>query len=218
MEAKLIVVGGKASKKAIGLKLPTVIGRSRDAGLTVVHPMISRRHCEIFDEEGLLNIRDLGSLNGTIVDGSRVSLAAIRPNDEFTIGPLTFRAEYRYDGPIDETPRFSPLPAQGESADDPMPSTADFETPAAEDAVDVDELDADEEQAEPEPSPPPLLQEKPPATKPAAPKKRDPRSSDEKSSEAAKPDAAKPDASAAESDADEPDDDLDAFLQGLQED
>ena len=94
MEAKLIVVEGKASKGAVALKLPAVIGRSREAGLTVAHPMVSRRHCEIFEVDGLLMIRDLGSLNGTEVAGQRISEAPLLPDDLFTVGPLTFRAVY----------------------------------------------------------------------------------------------------------------------------
>ncbi len=94
MEAKLIVVGGKASKAKIALKLPTVIGRSREAGLTIAHPMISRRHCEVFEADGLLMVRDLGSLNGTVVGGQRVKESPLPPDAEFTVGPLTFRAEY----------------------------------------------------------------------------------------------------------------------------
>ncbi len=76
MEAKLIVVGGKANKKTIALKPPTNIGRSRDADLTIPHPMISRQHCEVFETDGLLMVRDLGSLNGTMVGGRRVKEVA----------------------------------------------------------------------------------------------------------------------------------------------
>ena len=66
MDAKLVIVGGKANKGPISLKLPTVIGRSREADLTVAHPMISRQHCRLFEVDGLLKIRDLGSLNGHV--------------------------------------------------------------------------------------------------------------------------------------------------------
>jgi pSer/pThr/pTyr-binding forkhead associated (FHA) protein len=96
MQATLIVVGGKASKGRVSLDLPIVIGRSRSADMTVAHPMISRRHCEIYDHSGLLMVRDLDSLNGTLVAGQKVSEAALRPNDEFTVGPLTFRVRYEY--------------------------------------------------------------------------------------------------------------------------
>ena len=98
MEAKLIVVGGKANKRQISLKLPMVIGRSREAGLTVDHPMVSRRHCELSESNGLVLIRDLGSLNGTFVGAKQINEAPLRPADEFTVGPVTFRVEYKYAG------------------------------------------------------------------------------------------------------------------------
>ena len=104
MKLKLIVVSGKANKGAVTLKPPIIIGRSRQAELTVAHPMISRRHCEIFEVDGLLMIRDLGSLNGTVVEGQRVDESPLSPGNEFSLGPLTFRAEYEYEGHLDSLP------------------------------------------------------------------------------------------------------------------
>ena len=75
-----------------------MIGRSREADLTIAHPMISRRHCEVFEVDGLLMVRDLGSLNGTLVGGQRVKQSPLPPDAEFTVGPLTFRAQYNYAG------------------------------------------------------------------------------------------------------------------------
>jgi predicted component of type VI protein secretion system len=104
MEAKLIVVSGKTNKPSVRLRLPTVIGRSREAGLTVAHPMISRRHCEIFEADGMLMLRDLGSLNGTLVGGQRVDEVPLRPDDEFTVGPVTFRVVYKCEGRAESAP------------------------------------------------------------------------------------------------------------------
>jgi hypothetical protein len=99
MEAKLIVVGGKATKATVPLKkLPTVIGRSPEADLTVGHATISRRHAELFETAGTLMIRDLGSLNGTMVDGQRIKEAPLLPGAKFTIGPLTFQVHYERKG------------------------------------------------------------------------------------------------------------------------
>lgn len=132
MDAKLIIVGGKANKGHVSLKLPTLIGRSREADLTIAHPMVSRRHCELFEENGLLMVRDLGSLNGTIVGKERITKAVpVRPNAEFTVGPLTFRAEYEYVGAIAGPPQ--PTRAQ--------PSAEEQEPPGL---FDVDESPADE--------------------------------------------------------------------------
>ncbi len=108
MDAELNVVGGKASKASVSLKLPTVIGRSRQATLTVAHPMVSRRHAELFETDGLLMIRDLGSLNGTRIDGKRIKEAPLPPDAEFTIGPLTFQVKYQYQGDLSQLPAIVP--------------------------------------------------------------------------------------------------------------
>ncbi len=192
MEAKLIVVGGKASKGAVALKLPSVIGRGREAGLTIAHPMISRRHCELFESDGLLMVRDLGSLNGTLIDGRRVKEAPLPPDGEFTVGPLTFRAQYEYAGDraaLPETVLADPVPPKPEQpkepwADSPEPAAAGEEVPfdpmteslppADEPAVEVsflEELQLDEpataapEQEQPQAGeqPPEIVEEQPAA-------------------------------------------------------
>ncbi|HUY93163.1 MAG TPA: FHA domain-containing protein [Pirellulales bacterium] len=98
MEAKLIVVGGKANKAEVQLTLPAVIGRGRDADLTVAHATVSRRHCMLYERDGALMVRDNGSLNGTVIEGERIQEAVLRPGATLTVGPLTFRAEYDHQG------------------------------------------------------------------------------------------------------------------------
>jgi predicted component of type VI protein secretion system len=94
MQAKLIVVGGDIGQAEIPLKLPTVIGRSRDATLTLAHPLVSRHHCEISELNGRLHVRDLGSRNGTFVANERISEAVLLPGELLTIGNVTFRVHY----------------------------------------------------------------------------------------------------------------------------
>lgn len=121
MEAKLIVIGGKANKSEVKLKLPTTIGRSRKADLTVAHPKVSRQHCEIFEREGVLMVRDFGSLNGTFIENNRVSEAILKPGDKLTVGPLTFVAVYEHTGA---------LPAPGLDPNDlPTPPIGAIELP-----------------------------------------------------------------------------------------
>jgi len=98
MQAKLTVIGGKANRKELSLNIPVIVGRSREVGLTIAHPMVSRQHCEIFEADGALRIRDLGSTNGTFVGGKKVPEAVLRPHDQFSIGPLTFEIDYQYVG------------------------------------------------------------------------------------------------------------------------
>ncbi len=121
MEARLTIVGGKASRKVVTVKLPAVIGRSRDADLTIAHPMVSRRHCELFEVQGLVRIRDLGSLNGTLVGGKEITEAPLRPNDQFSIGPLTFRVDYDYAGDVTVAAPIVPEEMPEEPAAPPAP-------------------------------------------------------------------------------------------------
>ncbi len=114
VQAKLTVVDGKASKRTVALRLPTTIGRSRDADLTVAHPQISRKHCELIESDGLVIIRDMGSLNGTYVDCKRIKEAPLPPDATFTIGPLTFRVQYELDG--NRGPLPPTIPAERKSA------------------------------------------------------------------------------------------------------
>ena len=104
MNVKLLVILGKTVKREVALRLPAVVGRSRNADVTVTHPLISRRHCEISEDHGLLMLRDLASLNGTMIGGRSIVRAPLLPDAEFTIGPLTFRVLYKYDGDYESVP------------------------------------------------------------------------------------------------------------------
>lgn len=95
VNAKLVVVGGDAKAAEVNLKLPTVIGRGKESGLTVPHALVSRRHTEIFERDGKLFVKDLGSLNGTFVNNLRIKdEQPLEPNQLLTLGNVTFRAIY----------------------------------------------------------------------------------------------------------------------------
>jgi len=106
MQAKLVVVGGEAKAAEITLKLPTIIGRGREATLTLPHPLVSRQHCEIFESGGQLFVRDLGSLNGTFIGSQRITEAPLPNGELLTVGTVTFRAVYE-EAPL--PPQAAPL-------------------------------------------------------------------------------------------------------------
>jgi pSer/pThr/pTyr-binding forkhead associated (FHA) protein len=97
VHAILVVVVGETKLRQFELQLPAVIGRSRSTDITLGHPLVSRRHCEVFESEGALMLRDLGSLNGTFVGEARLAEQPmlIEPGQKFTVGPVTFQAEYQ---------------------------------------------------------------------------------------------------------------------------
>ncbi len=94
MKAKLKVVEG-AKQCIVRLKLPTVIGRSKDASIKVPQSQVSRQHCEIYEEDKLLVVEDLGSSNGTFIDGERVQEPTfLYPGETLRIGNIVFQAIY----------------------------------------------------------------------------------------------------------------------------
>jgi pSer/pThr/pTyr-binding forkhead associated (FHA) protein len=52
--------------------------------------VVSRRHCQLSQNDEALKIRDLDSKSGTFLNGKRISEAAVQAGDYITIGPLTF--------------------------------------------------------------------------------------------------------------------------------
>src|ERR1700684_4158479 len=68
-----------------------LVGRQDDCDLRLDHKSVSKTHCVIVKTDGLLLLRDLGSTNGTRVNGTRVRRAAPLPNDQISIAHFKFR-------------------------------------------------------------------------------------------------------------------------------
>jgi pSer/pThr/pTyr-binding forkhead associated (FHA) protein len=68
-----------------------LLGRTDGCDVRLDHKSVSKLHCVIVKTDGLLLLRDLGSTNGTRVNGQRVRRAALLPNDQLTIATYKFR-------------------------------------------------------------------------------------------------------------------------------
>ena len=91
MKAKFVVVKG-AKPVDIPLRLPAVIGRSREAALKVRTTVVSRKHCEVYEDGGQLFVRDMGSANGTFVNNVRIDEdTQLASGDLLSVGPVTLR-------------------------------------------------------------------------------------------------------------------------------
>jgi two-component system, cell cycle response regulator len=64
-----------------------VVGRDPEANLPIRDPGVSRVHARIFAREGALYVEDLGSTNGTQLNGVRVGRSEIRDGDVIELGP-----------------------------------------------------------------------------------------------------------------------------------
>jgi pSer/pThr/pTyr-binding forkhead associated (FHA) protein len=70
----------------------TVVGRGRSlCDILLQQTSISKLQCLIAKTDGLLFIRDLGSTNGTKVNGQRVTRGALLPGDELAFASVKFR-------------------------------------------------------------------------------------------------------------------------------
>src|SRR6266545_4890523 len=75
----------------------TLVGRKEDCDVRLEHKSVSKQHCAIVKTDGLLFLRDLGSTNGTRVNGQRVRRAALLPNDQLNIASLRFKVTFSAD-------------------------------------------------------------------------------------------------------------------------
>jgi pSer/pThr/pTyr-binding forkhead associated (FHA) protein len=81
-----------------------VVGRKEDCDVRLDHKSVSKQHCVIVKTDGLLLLRDLGSTNGTRVNGTRVRRAALLPNDQVAIAHYKFRIYLGPDEPEKPNP------------------------------------------------------------------------------------------------------------------
>jgi hypothetical protein len=71
-------------------KESTLIGRNPACDITLDHGSISRQHCLVQITERGLHIKDLGTTNGTKVNGISMTEGFINPGDQLTMGHLVF--------------------------------------------------------------------------------------------------------------------------------
>ncbi|WP_341937026.1 FHA domain-containing protein [Marinimicrobium sp. C2-29] len=91
------------ASRVFPLKGTTVVGRSSECDIHLAVAHLSRRHAQLQVIEGLLYVKDLGSANGTFLNGKPVSEARVRRGDELRFDTLAFGVL----GPSDELDKTS---------------------------------------------------------------------------------------------------------------
>jgi pSer/pThr/pTyr-binding forkhead associated (FHA) protein len=84
------------NRRVLTIRRPVaLVGRAKGCSVRIPENDVSRRHCRIRQKDGFVVIEDLRSLNGTYVNGERITGArAVRPGDAVEIGPLRFIVGY----------------------------------------------------------------------------------------------------------------------------
>jgi hypothetical protein len=70
----------------LGTQPEIIVGRSSDLDMVLVEDMVSRRHARITIGDQLITIEDLGSTNGTFVNGEKITRASLKEGDRVLIG------------------------------------------------------------------------------------------------------------------------------------
>jgi adenylate cyclase len=73
--------------------VPLIVGRAPTCDLPVFDPTISRRHAELRSADSSLHVKDLGSSNGTFLNGEKVTEAVAAVDDLVSFGKVGFRLE-----------------------------------------------------------------------------------------------------------------------------
>jgi hypothetical protein len=94
------------------------LGRAEGNDIQISDPSVSSRHCEIERAGDGVHIRDLGSTNGTYVNGQPVSEALITPGQEFRVGNVVLRLE----GGPPPNPQVLPVAAPAPPAPPALPT------------------------------------------------------------------------------------------------
>lgn len=79
----------------------TVLGRGTDCDIVLDDPGVSRHHAEVTLDSGRANLRDLGSTNGSFVDGEKITAARLTDGSAITLGRT--RIVFRNTNPAQET-------------------------------------------------------------------------------------------------------------------
>ncbi len=92
MQVLLKIIGGKHEGREIKISVPEfIIGRGEGAHLRPGSDMISRKHCAIKVADGKVTINDLGSRNGSFVNGQKITEPHVaKSGDKIKIGRLQF--------------------------------------------------------------------------------------------------------------------------------
>jgi hypothetical protein len=95
MNVRLVVEHG-ARRRAVQIdEAEALLGRARGNTVRIPSAEVSRRHCRLLLRDGLVMVEDLGSVNGTFLNGRRIhDTEYVRPGDHLEVGPVRFVVEY----------------------------------------------------------------------------------------------------------------------------
>lgn len=91
MGFQLVISEGKeAGREFVFDQDSVLIGRTSECDVILYDPGVSRRHARVFVENGAFFVEDVGSSNGTQVNGEVIKKQALKDGDAISLGPVVF--------------------------------------------------------------------------------------------------------------------------------
>ncbi len=87
----LVVIAGSSMGQRFEVQSPLVIGRSQECDVVLYGDGLSRRHCRLWIMNSCLWARDLGSTNGTYLNGLQVTMGKLKAGDQIQLGDSVVR-------------------------------------------------------------------------------------------------------------------------------
>jgi len=113
--AKLVILTQGMTDRAHELKADrTTIGRVEDNMFQIAEPSVSSHHCEVLLRGKDVVIKDLGSTNGTFINGEKITESVLQPGQTLRLGNIELRLDTGAPGARASTgaPATAPAPAK----------------------------------------------------------------------------------------------------------
>ena len=92
--AKLVVLSEGFAGRSYELKVDkTTIGRVDDNTFPITEPSVSSHHCEVLLRGNEVFVKDLGSTNGTFINGQKITEGVLKPGQILRLGQIEVRLE-----------------------------------------------------------------------------------------------------------------------------
>lgn len=131
MSFQLTIAEGKEAGKEFVFDQPSVvIGRTADCDVILYDPGVSRKHARIFSQGKTYYVEDMGSSNGTKVNGSVVKKKQLSDGDAVALGPVVFNFTSKVIEDMDTDPRASGNGSAGVAKADTRISARDKLSPS----------------------------------------------------------------------------------------
>jgi pSer/pThr/pTyr-binding forkhead associated (FHA) protein len=146
MKARIRVLNGPLAGQTVEIGARLLVGRDTDCDLRPPREFVSRHHCVFLVDDFTVRIRDLGSKNGTFVNGHRIATGEMIPlhhADLVSVGETTFIIEF-IPPPVEPDDQSTPSSAE-------LKATGLFDTRTVEDGAAAPPPPADKRQEDQRP-------------------------------------------------------------------